>query len=291
MTDAEKIILSQNINWIYNQNNSNKIILSGILNDISKFILKKYGDFPPPEDCLKLFSEIFDLAGTAFSCYDFALLCREMFSISGSDSAFFQSTSPRMSEQSFIGAVSYIKNDYYDNAYAAFSKESGSLTQRYDTDFQSACESVYYGKAKYSILPIESSSDGFLISFRKMMDKYDLSIMSACNVLTVDDKIFTLALVGNETEASGGNLWEISVFFESEPELSDFLRSAELFGSYIRRINCIPSSHSQGSYVYHICLDISNSYINALEYFIRARFPQYSSYGRYSLINAGAGEA
>lgn len=87
-------------------------------------------------------------------------------------------------EASKSSRIAYIRSTYSDRAYGIFSKVITDATVLYPPSFAAACEETYYGRAGYCILPFESSEDGVLSGFRRLISKYELHPVLTCSVVT-----------------------------------------------------------------------------------------------------------
>ena len=80
--------------------------------------------------------------------------------------------------------IAYMRNSYSDAAYVVFSQGIKDASVLYPQSFAAVCEEVYYGRAGYCILPYESSEEGVLSGFRRLISKYELSPVLTCSVVT-----------------------------------------------------------------------------------------------------------
>ena len=78
--------------------------------------------------------------------------------------------------------IAYVRNAYSDKAYSIFSRVVPNSSVVYPGSFVAVCEEVYYGRAGYCILPYETSTEGSLSGFQRMIRKYDLEPVFTCSV-------------------------------------------------------------------------------------------------------------
>ena len=95
----------------------------------------------------------------------------------------WQSPAERLTEYS-AERIAYIKNSYNDTAYMQFSTLLSSPKASYFTNVTDVCDSVYKGDCEYCILPVETSSDGKLLSFYELIFKYNFKIVSIYDLRT-----------------------------------------------------------------------------------------------------------
>ena len=70
--------------------------------------------------------------------------------------------------------IAYFRNVYADAAFRAFSAYLENPTVTYVSDFNAVCEDVYYGRSDMCLLPLDNSRDSKLVSFYKLIEKYEL---------------------------------------------------------------------------------------------------------------------
>ncbi len=78
--------------------------------------------------------------------------------------------------------IAYVRNGYSDKAYSIFSGVIPNSSVIYHGSFAAVCEEVYYGRTGYCILPYETSAEGSLSGFRKLIRKYELEPVLTCSV-------------------------------------------------------------------------------------------------------------
>ena len=96
--------------------------------------------------------------------------------------------------------ISYMKNIYADEAFEMFCRLIGNPAALFASDFQTVCEDVYNGRAEFCILPVETSEEGTLTAFRKLIDKYELVVCCVCSVQG-DGQITKYALLGRSGDS------------------------------------------------------------------------------------------
>ncbi len=124
-----------------------------------------------------------------------AFLCRRIADllgitgIRGADAFFEEEGGPE------DGTVAYMKNTYADAAFTAFSPYLPEPKVRYGKSFSEVCEDVFYRRASYCILPVESSRDGRLAGFRAQMMKYGLKTAYTVRIETAEGESTDFALL------------------------------------------------------------------------------------------------
>lgn len=104
-------------------------------------------------------------------------------------------------EFSLGSRIAYVKNAVSDEAYRVFSGVIEDVSVTYASSFAQACEDVYYGRVAYCILPYETSEEGVLSGFMKLIRKYELYPHFVC-VCDGEKSATRLALLGRSPCAS-----------------------------------------------------------------------------------------
>jgi hypothetical protein len=191
--------------------------------------------------------------------------------------------------------VCYLRNYYADRAYNIFSTAIDEPTVMYSTDFAGVCEDVYYGRAKYCILPVENSSDGMLTGFRTLIGKYDLNMALTCDVRTQqqqqqeEDAYTRFALlrrgIGSPIKIKGSRRFEFTVTFdENGATLCDIIDAADAFGLRLDRINSLPASYSGRSSAYDLIFTCQGEGLPEFITFLSLEAPQFTVVGIYPHI-------
>ncbi len=188
------------------------------------------------------------------------------------------------SEDTLLKSVVYFRTPVSDKAYSLFSMEYKGLGAMYAADFKTVCEDVYYDRADACILPLESSEDGLIMSFRHMLLKYELTITSVIAIDIGEDKYQTMALLTNGKVDVNGNVCELCLTAVKPDVLSKFCESLRHFDAAVIRISSVPSK-IRGKYDYHICLSVPTYNFPRLRFFTDAVSPASVFLGQYKSRN------
>lgn len=193
-------------------------------------------------------------------------------------------------EEETVPKIAYLKNAYADTAFRRFSEVLGSLSVAYMGDFTSVCEEVYYGRADMCMLPLDSSRDAKLISFCRLINKYELKIVISCDVTSSDGAVTTryallkktLSLPDYKTkEKYDALLLEFSFVPDEDISLADVLFAAENFGLKLYKVDAIPLSYSDSEFSYDVILSCREEKIESFALFMSLAAPQYETLGIY----------
>ena len=141
--------------------------------------------------------------------------------------------------------IAYLKNSYNDVAYMQFSSLLNSPRAAYFGSVIDVCESVYNGSCEYCILPVETSSDGKLLSFYELILKYGFKIAAVYDLhgdggytrYALLGKKFTFYTTGLRSKAR--NRYFEFVLENDSMELEDLLCASSFCSMKLRRIDTL----------------------------------------------------
>ncbi len=192
--------------------------------------------------------------------------------------------------------VAYFQNAYADAAFRIFSGVIDNLSALYASDFTAVCEEVYYGRADVCMLPLDSSRDAKLISFYRLIDKYELCPVFSCDVTTPDGSVTTrYALLKREfslppkerLNVSDLCFFEFNIIPDKNSSLGDVLAAAKECGLTLYKADSMPLSYSTSEFAYDVILKIGSADgLDAFVLFLTLAVPEYEPIGIYSHIHA-----
>ena len=221
-------------------------------------------------------------------CLELAIFCSEFARMNESLNLTFIDDSDSNEIEIDHLQIAYLKNAFSDRAYRRFSEKYDKISASYFAGFREVCEEVYYGRCSYAILPIYSSSDGQLPSFRQLISKYDLNIICAVDIEMSDEGYMRYALLKkgltDSINRDSISYLDLSVVTESDFKIGEFLSSCEYLGAKILSTYSFPSEYSEDSNLLYLTLDVSGCDIRALYLFFECSHIRYNPIGKYSII-------
>lgn len=191
--------------------------------------------------------------------------------------------------------IAYFRNAYADAAFRIFSEILDNPAAEYASDFTAVCEEVYYGRADMCMLPLDSSRDAKLISFYRLIDKYELSPIFSCDVTTPDGSVTTryallkksMALPKKELrEKCDSCFFEFSLIPDNGMALSDVLAAASECALSLYKVDSIPLTYNESEFACDIILKVgSDEGLDAFVLFLSLAMPQYEPLGIYPHIS------
>jgi len=240
----------------------------------------------PTDRAVQLFRGLY---GDAPLCsHEFARLCVEFGACFG-DRLSLRALLPK-EEQEPSGELNqtvYVRNGYTDRAYRRFSQTFERMRSAYSPGYSSACEEVYYGRSTHVILPVYSSRDGILITFRRMLRKYDLKLSSACPIEmeTGETVYYALAQKGIPTERA--DYLDGTFVIPDGVTTAEFLGICEGFGLSISLINTMPEDDTAGFLVKNelgATFFCKNADVTSFVFFLNASHTRHNIEGLYNIL-------
>lgn len=186
--------------------------------------------------------------------------------------------------------IAYQKSSYADSAFLQLGAALPECRAVYASSFGAACEEVYNGQSEYCILPIENSSEGQLLSFYRLIERYELKILLSCDVLSGDaNRTTRFALLGRSLlpifdPAKRECFFEISLPLGTHPETAEILLAAQLCGLSLRRISTLPSEEAEAPFSVFYSFAAPPGELNTFLLYLAMEAPQATHLGLYSHI-------
>ncbi len=248
-------------------------------------------DFPLPDEIGGIYEEICGNNESGMNLPEFArfcAVCAETFRGRLGD-VFTDSDSDTPAQPP---KIAYLQNSFSDRAYRIFSEnlhQPGSrmqVTAAYFPGFREVCEEVYYGRCSHAMLPVSSSRDGILASFRKLISKYELKIVSETDVDIGDDAVMRFALLRRGLNPPAGHRYaDLTVVLTEEFSPGTFLYSCELLGAPAISVCSYPLEYADDRCGIQITLDISAADPEAMYLFLEGSHISYEVIGFYDLLS------
>lgn len=189
--------------------------------------------------------------------------------------------------------IAYLKNSYNDIAYMQFSSLLNSPRAAYFANVADVCENVYNGNCEYCILPVETSSDGKLLSFYELILKYNFKITAVYD-LRGEEGYTRYALIGKRSafnnpsiRSKARNRYFEFIMTETDTiSLEDLLCAANFCSLKLCRIDTLNvhlSVKSTGAYVCPV-FRADGSDLQTFLMFLAIDCPDYIPVGLYMQI-------
>lgn len=251
--------------------------------------------FSPDEAVLPESRPLLSLSKATQQTVRSVLLCRALYrKLSKKKHALkehFFGKSQELSQES-KGRIAYQKSSYADSAFLQLTQKLSEARAVYAPSFAAACEEVYNGQSEYCILPIENTSEGQLLSFYRLIERYELKIILSCDIRSGESGRSTrFALLGRKLLPAFENtkqefIFEISLPLGAYPETADLLLSAQLCGLSLRRISTLPAEEDVAlSFSVLYSFLASTAELNSFLLYLAMEAPQATHLGLYPNLN------
>lgn len=200
------------------------------------------------------------------------------------------------SEPTSAGAhskISYLKNRYNDIAFEHFSHTVANAKPDYASSFAECCESVFDGRCEYCILPIMNSSDGRLMSFYSLLDRYELKICATVDIDKDDSSIsFKHALIGRSckeqrqrAQRTQRYIFEFSLISEGTEFFAPLLEAANRLGAKLSSIDSLPVEYTPDTQKFFFSFSLPSQGALAFRLFVALKHQTYTPIGFYKETN------
>ena len=154
------------------------------------------------------------------------------------------------------------------------------------------CEEVYYGRADMCILPLDSSRDAKLISFYRLIGKYELRIVMSCDVPSGDGVMTRYALLrksaflpSEKQDKKGELFFEFSFVPDESSALCDVLTAAADCGLRLYKVDALPLTYTDSEFLYDVILRCPET-PEVFALYMSLAVPQYELLGVYRHMGA-----
>ena len=193
---------------------------------------------PPLPPHLAQSREILSRLGLLHTAEQRLLLCREIQALLAGD--VFSDPSEALPDQN---RVAYQKSTFTDTAFLQLSGLLDAPRAVYTSSFPAACEEVFHESCDYCILPLENATEGRLVGFTRLIDRFGLKIRATVEVAgTGGDRSACFALLARQVLWSNTGDCRLEIAFQPTGGASpaQILLAAELCGLTLDRIHTIP---------------------------------------------------
>ena len=281
---GDEEIFRKNLTLLEGAAASLAVIRTGVYHEAAVFAKQKYGTLTPDE-IAGIYRAQFGNTPVVLVSPDFARFCEE-FTDAGSF-GFIDTYADDDENPVDTARIAYMQNTFSDRAYRIFERVFERVAANYYPGFREVCEEVYYGRCTHAMLPVSSARDGILASFRKLIEKYELKIVSETDVDTGDDSGMRFALLRRGLNMpSHRNYCDLTVVLTSGFTPGAFLTACEIIGASAVSVNTYPLEYADDRCGIQITLDISRTDPETLYLFLEGSHVSYEVIGLYDLLSS-----
>ena len=275
-------VFKSNREFILSKRENLSVLTGCLYSDIATRYRHTYRSTPSPYEIAGIYRDLLSLHSEVCVSPDFALFCKAFSDVFGSIY-----TAPRDTEKdNSPPKIAYLQNTFSDRAYMNFSSRFERVSAVYYPGFSEICEEVYNGGCTYAMLPVYNSSNGQLVSFRRLILKYDLKISLVTDIETPDESSMRFALLQkgiDSTMMKNRSCLDLFMVLDS-CDYAPFLSACHELGAEVLMMNSLPLEYSDDRQGLSLQLDIANSDRNALLCFLEASHIRYDIAGFYDVV-------
>ena len=282
--ESKKAILLKNLytlNQRQNSTNEQKLLT---ISDISRLYCES---FTNDSDILKELISISEMLSTKDEIIFLSELCRSEHRKKIKEQLFIGST-----EATLAGAhskISFVKNKYNNIAFEHFSHSVVNSKAEYASSFSESCESVFDGRCEFCILPIMNSTDGRLMSFYNLLDRYELKI---CEITDIDSEssysVLRYARVGRackevreRAQKNQRYIFEFLITAEDTCLFASLFEAANHIGATLTSIDSLPVEYASNVQKFFFSFSLPSENALAFRLFVALNHPSYTPLGIY----------
>ena len=186
-----------------------------------------------------------------------------------------------------ISAVAYVKNQYSLEALAKLCKHITVHQEHVFSSFGELCDDIESGDADACIIPIENTTDGKLVNFYSIIDRYELKILSTCEIESSDgNQVTRYALLKRNIVIPNSERCCIELTFVSTQAntLKDMIEISSLLGLSVHRIDSLPLRYNKSSFEISSVLYGTLDDIMTFILFLKLNIPQHTILGLYNNV-------
>ena len=182
--------------------------------------------------------------------------------------------------------IAYLQNAFSDRAYRRFASAFSTVAAVYFPGFREVAEEVYSGRATHAILPTASSADGQILSFRRLIGRYDLKITAVCDIPTGDEQTMRFALLrrGLPSPPPRAACLDLSAVPTDALPAGELISVCERMGASLLSVNSHPSDSEEGRNSLDLILDMQNADPFALYLYLEGSHALYVTVGSYDVL-------
>ena len=180
--------------------------------------------------------------------------------------------------------VAYVTGTAADASFEIFARGRDEWRRRHVERVQNACNSVIYGDTDYAIVPIRNGADGRLRTFYRMLEEYELKIVSAATIsvggMPAVSTTFALCSASFGAFAHTPEYMEFSVTGDGSTA-ADITGAMGAHGHTVREIGSVPAGDRE---LFHFVVKLGGDVRAALLY-LEIFHPSHTVLGLYDYAN------
>ncbi|MBQ9080481.1 MAG: hypothetical protein IJY27_05365 [Clostridia bacterium] len=233
----------------------------------------------------RIYRRYMPLDNTAFTVSDRIGFCRRL---ADRTTVNVQDLLIRKTAPAVIDALAYVKNQYSSEAYERLCRNIAVKGEHVFRSFGELCDDIETSTVDFCIMPIENTTDGKLINFYSIIDRFELKILRTCDIESSDgDQVTRYALLWRHMSVPQDTdvcYFEFCFTCSGYYNIKDILDAAALCNLQIYRIDSLPLRYNRSAFVFYPILYGDPRNISIFMLFLKLNLSQHTIVGIYNNI-------
>lgn len=186
-----------------------------------------------------------------------------------------------------ISTVAYVKNQYSLEALSKLCKHRTVHNEHGFGSFSELCDDIESGDSDAYIIPLENTNDGKLANFYSIIDRFELKILSTCEIESSDgDQITRYALLKRHLIVPHNDCCYLEFSFVSTHSntLKDIIEISSFLELSVQRVDSLPLRYNKSSFEISSVLYGTTDNVMKLLLFLKLNIPQHTILGLYNNV-------
>ncbi len=185
------------------------------------------------------------------------------------------------------GKIACVKNRFNNSALDIFFEKINNAKALYVASFSEACDSIVEGKSEFCILPIENMTEGKMLGFYSMIDKFELKIRDVCDIEDEQSMTIRYALLAkgahepSDRTRNSKYVFEFSVLSEDGSFMEKLLSAADACKAVLISFDFSPVEYDSRLRRYLLAFRISGHDSLLFRTFLATNYRNYTPVGFY----------
>lgn len=186
-------------------------------------------------------------------------------------------------------SIAYVNNRFSKKAYSIFKGHIQNTKGNVYQSFNEMYDAVESGLCNCCIVPIENTTDGKLLAFYALIERFDMKISMVCDIEAEDGSERTRYALLKYHLFKPNDIYD-TIYFEfsysssNGIEFSEIIESAVLCNLTVSRIDSLPLIHNDSNFIMHtVVCGKPSDVLNYLIY-LSINLPQFNTLALYPIV-------
>jgi len=186
-------------------------------------------------------------------------------------------------------SIAYVNNRFSKKAYSIFKGHIQNTKGNVYQSFNEMYDAVESGICNCCIVPIENTTDGKLLAFYSLIERFDMKISMVCDIEAEDGSERTRYALLKYHLFKPNDIYD-TIYFEFSHsssngiELAEIIESAVLCNLTVSRIDSLPLIHNDSNFIMHTVVSGKSSDILNYLIYLSINLPQFNTLALYPIV-------